>query len=198
MNAGALLDTKLEKQSTGRRQDPLASLHEVVNLLEGNPNFRVPRFNVAGGAERKPSWLGRKIKDHRLRKFGAVFSGTLTLTRFQIHQPEPRTIAMDLQWHLTVPAAGWVVFIHFLAEDGSPRFQGDYPLDGEMPDQLDFVYSRQTVVVPRNIPDGSYRVRLGVWVPSKNEHLPLESLCGCDREAPGPYGESILLDVCKI
>jgi hypothetical protein len=178
--------------------DPVASLNQVCELLAADPSFRVARVRQAPDLRQRQSYLGWMIKEIRLLNFGAVFSGTLTLLYFQIHQQGPHNIVMDLHWHLAKKRAGWAVFIHFLDCDGKLCFQGDYSLDSEVPDALGFVYSRRIVVVPREIARGVYRVRLGVWSPSESCHLPLGRVHGCRREPPGPYHNAIHLNVFTI
>jgi hypothetical protein len=137
--------------------------------------------------------LGRIIKEIRFRKFGAQFGDTFTLLDFGIRQQEPRYILMDLQWHVADVRTGCAVFIHFVDREGSVCFQGDYSMDGEIPDSLGFAYSRRSVVVPGEIASGAYRVRLGVWSPAARQHLSLERFRSCDRELPGHYYNSVLL-----
>jgi hypothetical protein len=143
---------------------------------------------------RKHSRLGETIKEIRFKRSGAEFAGVLMLLHFELHQQEPRTLIMDLHWYLGEMRNGWTVFIHFLDSQGNLCFQGDYPLDGEAPDALGFAYSRRTVVVPPEVADGTYRVRLGAWSPSERQHLPLSRVRGFLREPPGAYHNAILLD----
>jgi hypothetical protein len=184
----------LDDHNTKPLSDPLASLNQVCELLAADPNFRVARVRQTPDPGQKQSFLGWMIKETRLLKFGAVFSRTLTLVSFQLHQQGPRNIVMDLHWHVSKKKSGWAVFIHFLDNQGELRFQGDYSLDGEVPDALGFVYSRQIVAVPREVVGGAYRVRLGVWSPSQSRHLPLGRVRGCRREPPGPYHNAVLLN----
>jgi hypothetical protein len=188
----------LDDQSAKPVPDPLASLNQVCELLAVDSGFRVTRVRQAPDLEQTPSSLGRIIKEIRLRRFGAVFSGVLALLYFELRQQDPRIIVIDLHWHLTKMRTGWAVFIHFLDGEGRICFQGDYSLDGEAPDALGFVYSRRVVAVPREVARGTYRVRLGVWSPAESRHLPLSRVQGCDREPPGDYHNAVLLDVVTI
>jgi hypothetical protein len=188
----------LDDHNTKPISDPLASLNQVCELLAAGPNFRVTRVSQAPGLGQKQPHLGWMIKESRLLRFGAVFSGVLTLLKFQLHQQETRNIIMDLHWHAAKKIAGWAVFIHFLDSQGELRFQGDYSLDGEVPDALGFVYSRRIVVVPREVGQGAYRVRLGVWSPGESRHLRLSRVHGCHREPPGPYHNAVLLNTFTI
>jgi hypothetical protein len=178
--------------------DPLASLNQMCELLAADPTFRVKRVTQSPNLAQKRSLLGRMIKEIRLLRFGAVFSGTLTLLYFQLHQQESHNLVIDLHWHQTKRKAGWAVFIHFLDCEGRMCFQGDYSLDGEVPDALGFVYSRRMVVVPREVLRGTYRVRLGVWSPGESRHLPLSRVRGCRREPPGAYQNAVLLSAFTI
>jgi hypothetical protein len=178
--------------------DPLTSLNQVCELLAADPGFRVTRVRRAPELERTPSRLGRLITATRLRKFGAVFSGSLTLIFFELKQQGSRNIVMDLHWHLAQSPAGWAVFIHFIDDAGKLCFQGDYSLDGETPDALGFVYSRRVVVVSPEVVPGTYRIRLGVWSPAESRHLPLSEVRGCDREPPGDYHNAVLLGIVTI
>jgi hypothetical protein len=178
--------------------DALASLNQVQELLAAHPGFRTAYVRPAPDLGQKASSLGRTIKEIRLLRFGAVFSRTLVLLHFKLHQQQVNTLVMDLHWHLAKVRAGWTVFIHFLDCEGNVCFQGDYSLDGEVPDALGFVYSRRIVAVPREVAGGAYRVRLGVWSPSESRHLPLSRVRGCHREPPGPYHNAVLLSVFTV
>jgi hypothetical protein len=176
------------------KPDALVSLDPVFDLLASHPDFHIASVKPAPQLERKYSWLGRMIRDIRSRKYSAEFAGVLMLVHFELHRQEPRNLMMDLHWYLAETRPGWNVFIHFLDSEGNLCFQGDYPLDGETPDALGFVYSRRTVAIPQDIARGVYRVRLGAWSPSERRHLPLGRLRGYLREQPGPYHNAILLD----
>jgi hypothetical protein len=162
--------------------DALASLDEVCSLLQAHPGFReLPVTRVAGR-----SWtgkaIGRFVKSMRLLHFGAEFARSITLLHFQIHQDQPRVLLLDLRWHVQRMPDDWCVFVHFVDDGGAIRFQGDYPLQGETPDALGFVYSRRLVPVPAEVPPGDYRIRLGVWSPGSASHLQLTRFRGCERD----------------
>ena len=173
--------------------DPLVSLDQVCELLASHPGFRITQVRQSANLRRTSYWLGRFIKEVRLRRFGAEFDGTLTLLDFQAHRPGPHKLVLDLSWHTTEVHSGWSVFIHFLDGQGEVRFQGDYPLEGEVPDRLGFVYSRRTVDIPREVSKGEYRVRLGVWFPTGRQHVPLTRFRRCDREPPGWCHNAVIL-----
>lgn len=171
---------------------PEVSLTQICDLLAAHPEFRVVsarRAPRASGA----AMLGWAMKEVRFARFGAVFSKTITLISFEVSQPQPRTLVMDLKWHFSAPLAGEAVFIHFLDKDGILRFQGDYSFTGENPDRLGFSYSRRTVPVPPDVAPGAYRVRLGVWLPAEGRHLSLGRTRGCGPDAAGGYRDAVLL-----
>jgi hypothetical protein len=178
--------------------DPAASLNQVRELLATHPSFRTIRVSRSPDLQRKSSYLGRAIKEIRLFKYGVVFSRTLALLYFDLYQQGSDSLVMDLHWHETKAPAGWAVFIHFVDAEGNVCFQGDYSLDGEVPDRLGFVYTRRTVAIPREAPRGAYRVRLGVWCPSESRHLPLGRVRGCRREPPGPYHNAVILKAFNV
>ncbi|MGB7759991.1 MAG: hypothetical protein WBL61_09190 [Bryobacteraceae bacterium] len=173
--------------------DGFASLDEICQLLQAHPGFR--ELPAARGARKRPAGLaiGRCIKDVRLWSFGAEFAGSLTLWHFQIHQDQPRVLAMDLRWHVEKLLDDWCVFVHFLDDGGEIRFQGDYPLKGAIPDPLGFVYSHRLVAVPAEVPRGNYSVRLGVWSPAAAAHLQLTQFRGCHRESADWCGNAVIL-----
>jgi len=173
--------------------DPLVSLDQVCELLASHPDFRITQVRQFANSPRKSSRLGRFIKEIRMRKFGAEFAGTLTLLHFQVNRAAPNKLVLDLSWHTSEIPAGWSVFIHFVDGPGEMRFQGDYSLEGEVPDRLGFLYSRRSVDIPREVAPGDYRVRLGVWSPSENQHVPLTRFRGCDREPPGWCHNAVIL-----
>jgi len=164
------------------KADALASLDEVCYLLQAHPGFRELPVPRAAKKSRTGIAIGRLIKNARLLNFGAEFAGSVTLWHFQIHQEQPRVLLLDLRWQVERIHDDWSVFVHFVDEDGAIRFQGDYPLRGETPDPLGFVYSRRVVVVPAETPPGNYRVRLGVWSPGSASHLQLTQFRGCQRD----------------
>lgn len=178
--------------------DPLVSLGRISDMLAVHPDFRITPAGQTPASMPGLSFLGLAvgwaIKEGRLTRFGVAFSGGLTLLHFRVFQPEPRTLVMDLQWHFTVRRSGQAVFIHFLNRDGALCFQGDYSLDGQTPDPLGFAYSRRSVPVPEGVAAGTYRVRLGVWLPGESRHLPLGRTRGCARDQSGQYRDSVLLD----
>lgn len=181
--------------------DTLVPLDEVCDLLASHPGFRVTPVGQFANSPRKPSWLGRFIREVRLRRFGAEFAGILTLLRFEIERPKPRTLVLDLSWHAWHIAeiyAGWSVFIHFLDRGGEVRFQGDFPLEGEVPDRLGFVYTRRTIDIPPEAAAGDYRIRLGVWHPSEDRTVLLTRFRGCDRGPSGWFHNAVMLSSVKI
>jgi hypothetical protein len=185
----------LDNHGAKPTSDQLASLNEVCKLLAVDPKFQVMQV---GQAPPKQLHLGWIIREIGLLRFGAVFSGALTLLGFQIEVREPGNIVMDLRWNLTTKRPGWVVFIHFLDENGIQRLQGDYSLDDAVPDPLGFVYSRRIIEVPREVGRGTYRVRLGVWSPKEGRRLRLGRIRGCQREPSGPNHDAVLLKVFTI
>jgi hypothetical protein len=162
--------------------DARASLDEVCSLLQAHPDFRELPVTRVAKKSRTGKAIGRFIKSMRLLNFGAEFARSITLLHFQIHQDQPRVLAMDLRWHIERIPDDWSVFVHFVDDAGAIRFQGDYPLQGETPDPLGLVYSRRLVAVPAEVPPGEYRIRLGVWSPGSAAHLQLTRFRGCERD----------------
>src|SRR5580704_7824665 len=103
--------------------DPLVSLNRISDMLAVHPDFRIVPVRKVPDSMPGLSFVGWAIKEGRLMRFGAAFSGGLTLLQFRISQPEPRTLAMDLQWYCAARRSGQAVFIHFLDRDGALRFQ---------------------------------------------------------------------------
>lgn len=180
------------------KTDALLSIDEICRLLQAHPKFReVPVVRVV---ERSPAGLaiGRLLKSARSRSFGVEFAGSLTLWRFLIRREQPRTLSLDLRWQVEKPLGDWRVFIHFVDSAGEIRFQGDYPLKGAMPDLFGFVYSRRVVVVPAEVPDGVYGVRLGVWSPGDGARLQLTQFRGCQRDSGEGWRDAVIVATVTI
>jgi len=175
------------------KADAFGSLDEICQLLQAHPAFREFPVTRVATKSRTGVLAGQILKNLRLLRFGAEFARCLTLLHFQIHQDQPRVLAVDLQWHLKRIRNDWSVFIHFLDGSGEIRFQGDYALRGTVPDLLGFVSARRLVVVPAAVPPGTYRIRLGVWLPGAACHLKLTRFRGCRRDPAAWYGNAVAL-----
>jgi hypothetical protein len=178
--------------------DALAALQDVHELLSVHPGFKIVPVRVSSDPARRTSWIGLVIKHLRFRKFGAEFDGGLTLLHFRLRREMPRRLVLELQWHLTQVCGGRSVFIHFLDVADEVRFYGDYPLDGEAPDALGFFYSRRHVEVPKEVPAGTYRVRLGVWRPEENKLEALKLFHGCFQATAEWSHHAVVLDSVEI
>jgi len=185
-----------------RKSDELAgvldALSDIQKQLSVHPGFQVVPVRMSPNPVLRTSRLGQMIKQFRFRKFGAEFDGTMTLLHFRLQRETPRRLLLDLQWHISQACAGRSVFIHFLDASDEIRFYGDYALDGESPDMLGFVYSQRRVEVPRDVPAGTYRVRLGVWRPAENKLLALGRFRGCIQERTEWRNHSVILDSVEI
>ncbi len=178
--------------------DAPAELKQVRELLSAHAGFMVVPVRVSLGPVRRMARLGLAIKRFRFRKFGAEFDGAFTLFDFRLHHESPRRLVLDLHWHLTQIGDGRSVFIHFVDAADEVRFYGDYPLDGEEPDVLGFLYSRRLVEVPKEAPAGMYRVRLGVWCPAENRLTALGRFRGCLQASGTWYHHAVILDSVEI
>lgn len=176
----------------------LDALSEIRQQLSVHPGFRVVPVRMSPNPVHRTSRLGQLIKQFRFRKFGAEFDGTMTLLHFRLQCEMPRRLVLDLQWHISQACAGRSVFIHFLDASDEIRFYGDYALDGEAPDMLGFVYSQRRVEAPKDVPAGTYRVRLGVWRPAENKLLALGRFRGCLQARAGWRDHAVILDSVEI
>lgn len=176
----------------------LGALREIQEQLSVHPGFQVVPVSMSLNPFHRTSRLGQLIKQFRFRKFGAEFDGTMTLLQFRLQRETPRRLVLDFQWHISQGCAGRSVFIHFLDASDEVRFYGDYALDSEAPDMLGFVYSQRRVEVPKDVPAGTYRVRLGVWRPAENKLLALRHFRGCFQESTGWRNHSVILHSVEI
>ena len=167
-------------------------LSEVYRILSVHPSFALSGFR---SLTRRPRlfWLGRLVKEARLLRFGAEFTGGLTLLGFRLQQQRAREFVAYSQWYAPQVRAGWTVFLHFVNEQGDISFQGDHSLRSGYPDPLGFLYFRRTIHVPSEALGGGYRIRLGVWSPKERMHLELRRYTGCIREARGWCHNAVLL-----
>jgi len=160
----------------------LTSLEEIRELLAAHPGFRVIPVKQHTVPNRSAMILGCVFKGIRRLTFGAEFSDKLTLLWYRLRQ-DSKGIMLDLFWHTTGIPADWWVFLHFVDEAGETRFQGDYSFAGASPSPFGFLYLRRTIELPGGLPGGIYRLRLGVWTPAENRHIPLTRIRGCARES---------------
>jgi hypothetical protein len=116
-------------------------------------------------------WWGSLIKSLRLFTFGAQFGANLTLLRSEIEITGPREVSFDFEWHSPELRPEWMVFIHFLDEDGATQIQGDHRLWQYNQDPWGFVTYRLKIYVAESHLGKTYRIRLGVWNPEENIRL---------------------------
>lgn len=171
-------------------QPDAAGFSELCHVLEAHLGFRTPSLRRGG-----PNllWLGRLAQELRLLRFGAEFAGGLTLLAFFFEPEDRRKFNFYFQWRCRKIQPDWHVFLHFLNPEGKICFQGDHPIGSVGPDALGFLFLRRTVDVPPEIAPGTYRIRLGVWIPQEQTHLPLLRHRGCLQEQPGWCHNTVLL-----
>ena len=122
---------------------------------------------------RQALWLGSLIKSMRLVVFGAQFGGNLTLLRADVKLSGPRELSFSFRWHSPELCPEWIVFIHFLDENGATQMQGDHRLWQHNQDPWGFVTYNFKVWIAEIHAGKTYRIRLGVWNPEEKIRLPI-------------------------
>ena len=128
-------------------------------------------------------WWGSLTKSVKLATFGAQFGDSLTLLRSQVKFTVERELAFSFQWHSPRIRPEWMVFVHFLDENGGTQIQADHRLWQYDQDPWGFVTYAFKFCVAESHLGKSYRVRLGVWNPEENVRLPVTSGRGLTIEA---------------
>ena len=148
-------------------------------LLEIYSHVKRDSLGPATCVEHPPSlpraalWWGSLIKSVKLATFGAQFGDDLTLLRSQVKFRGDRVLAFDFQWHSPRIRPEWMVFIHFLDENGGTQIQADHSLWQHDQDPWGFVTYAFKVWIAEAHLGKSYRVRLGVWRPEEKTRLPI-------------------------
>jgi glycosyltransferase involved in cell wall biosynthesis len=117
--------------------------------------------------------VGSIIKSANLFLFGAQFGGDLTLLRAEVKLTTPRELSFTFRWHALEFCPRWIVFIHFLDEDGATRMQGDHGLWKYDQDPWGFVTYTFKIWIAEAHLGKTYQVRLGVWNPEEKIRLPV-------------------------
>ena len=169
---------------------------ELRRILAVHPRFRT--LQIPGDGRPHMSWLGWIIQEMRFLRFGAQFAGDLTLLGFSFQVERDSRCTFCFQWRCPELRPEWRVFLHFLDPHGEIRFNGDHSFGRSFPGPFGLVYLRRTLTAPPDVPEGPYRIRLGVWVPERQEHLPLLRYRGCEREAPGWCHNAVLVGTIQI
>ena len=178
--------------------DRLAPLLDIQKLLAAHPDFYVVPVEQSIRPNPMAALIGSGIKALRLLKFGAEFNRKLTLLSFDMHHIDQSKIILRLCWHASGVLSDWTAFIHFLDEEGAIRFQGDYSLDAQAPNAFGILYSQRNIEVPAEVPAGTYRVRIGIWSPRADVHMPLTRFRGCLRESTHWCRNAVILESFKM
>ena len=112
----------------------------------------------------------------------AQFREHLTLVRCDVSVSQERAICFDLRWHAREVSPEWVVFIHFVDENGATQLQGDHRMIPYDQDPWGFITYRLSIGTAECHRGKKYRVRLGVWSPESNARLPVKRSRGWDME----------------
>jgi hypothetical protein len=87
-------------------------------------------------------------------------------------------LKLTLYWQAEQPLnPNWTVFVHLVDDTGTLKSQQDgQPRDGHYPtsvwDQGEVVDDRHLLPLPDGLPDGTYRVVVGLYSPESGERLP--------------------------
>jgi glycosyltransferase involved in cell wall biosynthesis len=117
--------------------------------------------------------MGSLIKSANLFLFGAQFGADLSLLRAEVNFTTPQELFLKFRWHALELCPQWIVFIHFLDEDGATRMQGDHGLWKYDQDPWGFVTYTFKIWIAEAHLGKTYRVRLGVWNPEEKIRLPV-------------------------
>jgi hypothetical protein len=117
----------------------------------------------------------------------ALFGGSLLLKGHSI-QPngvvpqEDETLTLQLWWQALAPVdTDYTVFVHLLDTSGSIVAQGDgVPVDGRYPTSAwevgESIIDPHSLILPPNLPDGEYRLVVGLYNPQDGSRLLLAEL----------------------
>jgi hypothetical protein len=179
-------------QEGGNQRDPEKELEDVFELLSVHPGFQVFRIRQSPVLVRIGYWIGRVVKLLLSLKFCVDFDHGLTLLSSRIRFEGSSVIVLDLLWYAPSVPSDCSIFVHFLDESGNICLQGDHALPSGPPGLSGLVPTQRRIEVPASILPAAYRVRLGVWFPSKGAHLRLTRMRGCVRDVGGVSDAVIL------
>ena len=130
-----------------------------------------------------------------IRLLGCNLSGVATGPDGSIVIDAESTIHMNLYWQMLHRVeTSYTVFTHLIGEDGQLRAQKDnIPVEGAYPTtewvEGEVVEDSYQILVPDDVPSGSYWIEVGLYDASNGKRLPLTK----DREVVG--GDRILLPI---
>lgn len=142
-------------------------------LVRGSPSTAPKIIEHPPSLPRPALWLGSVMKSISLIAFGAQFGRELTLLRAKIKLTGPQEISFHFRWHSPELRPEWMVFVHFLDENGVIQIQGDHTLWHYNQDPWGFVaYTCKIWIADAHL-GKSYRIRFGVWNPEEKIRLPI-------------------------
>jgi len=131
----------------------------------------IDRVKVNGpSAESLPTSVARLDKS---------FAGLISLVGYELGPPEnsPRSLRLTLYWRAQAAvAADYTVFVHLLNSAGEVAAQADSPPQAgtyqtSWWDAGETVADPHSLVLPSDLPQGRYRVRVGLYLPESSERL---------------------------
>ncbi|HEY6393588.1 MAG TPA: hypothetical protein VIX89_20065, partial [Bryobacteraceae bacterium] len=155
-------DVRTIDQNTEELLDIYSHLTRGARIVQRPPSL--PRATL---------WWGSLVRSVKLGVFGAQFGDDLALLRSQIKFSGERELAFNFQWHSPRVSPQWMVFIHFLDDDGATQIQADHKLWQYDQDPWGFVTYGFKIWIAEPHRGKSYRVRLGVWNPEEKTRLPV-------------------------
>lgn len=108
--------------------------------------------------------------------------GGAALVGFNLTPTELRAgdaLALSLFWRGENGfAREWAIFAHLIDADGNIRAQTDgFPVDGTFPTTAwvngEFITDRRAIVLPADVPPGTYRLEVGLYDPRTFERVPV-------------------------
>jgi len=111
-----------------------------------------------------------------------TFGDTVQLTGFSVDQAKikpGRSIQLNLFWHaLARPEVDYTIFVHLLdSDDNLVAGRDAQPLAGQYPTTIwtpgEEIMDRHTLPVPVDLPQGQYRLAVGLYYLPTGERLPL-------------------------
>ncbi len=142
-------------------------------LVRGSHSIAPKTLEHPPSLPRQALWLGSLIKSMKLVIFGAQFGENLTLLRAEVKLSGTREISFTFRWHSPELCPEWIVFIHFLDENGATQMQGDHRLWQYNQDPWGFVAYSFKIWIAETHVGKTYRIRLGVWNPEEKVRLPI-------------------------
>jgi glycosyltransferase involved in cell wall biosynthesis len=152
-------------------------------LVRDSPSAAPKTVEHPPSLPRPSLWLGSVMKSISLIACGAQFGGDLTLLRAKVKLTGPQEISFDFRWHSPELRPEWMVFVHFLDQNGVIQIQGDHMLWHYNQDPWGFVtYTFKVWIADAHLGKG-YRIRFGVWNPEEKIRLPIVRSRGLAVEA---------------